>query len=180
VLALRGETDVGHDGDAGLDHGLDRGGIVGAALDLDSVGQAFLEEPDAGADCLLRGHLIAAERQVGHDERPLGAAGHGTAQGQQLVHRDRKAGLVAEDVVRGRITDEEDLNSGFIENFGCVLLVGSQHGELRPVPLGLLQVVDAHLGRLPLRRSSRRSCLARPAAVGGGDVGGHAGIGAVA
>ena len=146
MFALRGETDVGHDRDAGLDHGPDGLGVVSAALDLDGVRQSLLEEPDAGGHCLPGGDLVAAERQVRHHQRALGRPAHRPAQGQELVHRDGKAGLVAEHVVGSGVAHQQDFDSGLIKDLGGVLLVGGQHGKALAVVLGLLEVVDPDPG----------------------------------
>ena len=45
VLGLRGPADVAHGRDAGADEGLDDAGGADAALDLDGLGAAVLEEP---------------------------------------------------------------------------------------------------------------------------------------
>ena len=130
VLALRGEADVRHDRDAGLDHGADGVGVEFSAFDLDGVGQALLQEPHAGGDRLLGGDLVAAERQVRDHQGPPRGAGDGPAQRQELVHRHGEAGLVAEDVVGGRIAHQEHLDAGLVEDLGGVLVIGGEHGEV--------------------------------------------------
>jgi hypothetical protein len=172
VFTLRREADVGHHGNACLHHGPDSRRVVFAALDLDGVRQSFLQEPHARGYGLLGGNLVASERQVRHNEGAPGRAGNCPAQGQQFLHGDRKAGLVAEDIVGRGVAHQEHLDAGGVEDFRRVLLVRGEHREFGALVLGLLQVVEAHLGRLPLR--GRRNALPGPAAIGGGDVGGHA------
>ena len=73
VLALRGEPEVRHHRDAGPDERLDLRREPRPALQLDGVRAALLHEPEGGGERLLRADLVAAERQVGHDERALRA-----------------------------------------------------------------------------------------------------------
>ena len=152
-------------GIAGLDHGPDGLGVELAALDLDRVGQAFLEEPDAGGHGLLGGDLVAAERQVRHHQGAPGRPGHGAAQREEFVHRHGQAGFVAEDVVGGGVADQEHLDAGLVENLRGVLVVGGQHREALAVELGLLQVVDADpatwLGREAAADDGAAPCRAR-------------------
>ncbi len=182
VFALRREADVRHDRNAGLDHGPDGFGVELAALDLDGVREALLEEADAGGHCLLRGYLVAAERQVRHHQGALGRPRDRPAQREQLVHGDGEAGFVAEDVVGGRIAHQQDLDAGLVEDLRRVLVVGGQHGEALAVGFGLLQVVGADPGHgLPgeFPTTALRGCR-RAVAVGGGYFRGHAWIGTAA
>ncbi len=64
VLALRGETDVAEDGDAGGGDAADRGRHLAAALELDALHAALLDEADSGAKGLLGGDFIAAHGHV--------------------------------------------------------------------------------------------------------------------
>ena len=79
VLALRGEAEVRHHRDAGVDDGPDAVGVVRAALELDRVGAAALHELDGGRDGLLDRDLVAPERQVGDHEGVRGPAHHGSS-----------------------------------------------------------------------------------------------------
>ena len=146
MLALRGEADVCHDRDAGLDHGPDGFGVELAALDLDGVGEPLLEEPHARGHRLLGRDLVAAERQVRHHEGAPGRARDGAAQREQLVHRHRKAGFVAEHVVGGRVTDEQHLDAGLVEDLRGVLVVRGEHGEVLSLELRVAQVMGADPG----------------------------------
>ncbi len=81
VAAQRGrglgrQADVAHHRDPGLH---DRSGARDrrrvAALELDRVGAALLDEPHRGAHRLLVGLLVGAERQVGDQERACAGRG---------------------------------------------------------------------------------------------------------
>jgi len=54
-------------------------------------------------------------------------------------HRDR--GVVREDIVAGRIPDQEDVDPGAAEDLGGELVVGGQHGDGLTRLLHLLQMV---------------------------------------
>lgn len=64
VLALRGEADVAEDGDAGGGDSANGGGHFAAALELDALDAAFLDEADGGGEGLLGGDFIAAHGHV--------------------------------------------------------------------------------------------------------------------
>ena len=69
VLALRREADVRHHRDAGLGQQPDLRGHADAALELDRLGAALLHQPHGRLERLLGSGLVAAERQVGDDQR---------------------------------------------------------------------------------------------------------------
>ncbi|MNI73738.1 hypothetical protein D3C73_1297670 [compost metagenome] len=139
---MRCEPDVSHDGNACLDHGPHSVRVVGGSLNLDRVRQSFFQEPYSGGHCLPGGNLVAAERQVRHDQRTLRRPAHGTCEGKELVHGDGKARLVAVHVVGSRVAHQEDFDSRLVKDFSGVLLICRQHGEVFAVVLGLLQVVN--------------------------------------
>jgi hypothetical protein len=92
---------MGHHRDAGAGEGVDLRGDARPALQLDGVRAALLHEAERRGERLLGAGLVAAEREVGHDERALRTPHHGLDQRQQLVDRDRERVLVPVDVVGG-------------------------------------------------------------------------------
>ena len=114
-----------------------------AALELHRVRAALLHEPHRRRQRLLGRGLVGAERQVGDDQRVLRAAAHGAHQRQQLVDGHRQRRLVAEDVVGGRVADEQHRDAGLVEDLRGVLVVGGQHREALAALLHRAQVVDA-------------------------------------
>lgn len=64
VLALWGESDVAEDRDAGSGDFANGGRHFAAALELDALDAALLDEADGGFEGLLRGDFIAAHGQV--------------------------------------------------------------------------------------------------------------------
>src|SRR3954453_21873079 len=82
---LRGEADVPHHGDAGVD---DRPGPLhgdAAALELDRVAARLLDEALGGGDRLLVGGLVGAEGHVADQERRLQATPDRASQDEHLV-----------------------------------------------------------------------------------------------
>ena len=86
VHRLRGQAQVRHDRYAGRDQVLDLPGDPAAALQLDGVRAGLLEEPGRRRQRVPGTSLVGAERQVGHDHGPAGAADHGGGQRDQVVH----------------------------------------------------------------------------------------------
>ena len=101
MLGLRGEPDVPDDGHTGKDHGANVLGVLRGAFHLDRVGMAFLHQAHRGGHGLCRRLLVAAKRQVGDDQRALGAIGNSFGEDDHFVEADRQRGLVAEDGIGG-------------------------------------------------------------------------------
>ncbi len=136
---------MGHDGDACRG---DRGDLrrdTLAALELDRVGQPFLHEPGRGREGLLRGALVAAEREVRHHESVRRTADDAANEGEEFVDRDRDGGLVSVDDVGSRVADEENGNPGFLEDAGAGVVVGGEHRPAFTLGLHGLQVVGSGL-----------------------------------
>ena len=137
---------MGHHRDAGGSQGRDLIGDPLAALELDRVGAGLLEEAGRGREGLSGARLVAAERQVGHHQRVLGAAHHAADQRDQLVGRDRHGGVVAVDHVGGGITDQQHRDARLVEGARGRVVVDREHGPLVAFGLPLLKVMRAHLG----------------------------------
>ncbi len=134
---------MAHDRRAGGDQQLDLRCDARPALELHGVRAALLEEADRGPQRLLGGCLVGAERQVRHDERPGGRADHRAHHRQQLVDGDRHGRGVAEHVVAGRVTDQQDRHVGRLEDPGGEHVVGGEHRPALTALLGALQVARA-------------------------------------
>ena len=165
VDRLRGQPDVGHDGDAGGDEGLDLRRDALAALELDRLRAALLHEARRRLQRLRGGGLVRAEGQIGHDERALGATDDAAHQREQLVDADRDGGVVAVDDVGGRVADEQDGDAGLVEHPRGRVVVGREHRPALAAFLRGLQITDGdaaggdpaverHGGRCSSRRCS--------------------------
>ena len=71
VHRLRRHPDVAHDRDAGAHEAAHQLGDLDAALELDRLGAALLDQAPGGAHAVLDRRLVAHERHVG---RPGGRA----------------------------------------------------------------------------------------------------------
>ena len=143
MLALRGEPEVGHDRDAGAGERVDLRGEPGPALELDGVRAALLHEPDAGLQRLAGRDLVAAERQIGDDQRVRRPTDDGLHQRHQLVDGDGDGVVVAVDVVAGGVADEQDRDAGLVEDLRGVAIVGGEHRPALAPLLHLGEVVEA-------------------------------------
>ena len=136
---------MGHHRDARRGQGRDLIGNSFAALEFHRVRSGFLEEPRRGGQGLCGPTLVTAERKVRHDQCVLGSSDHAAHQGDQFVHGDRDGGVVAVDDVGGRIADQEDGNSGLVEESGGGEVVGGEHGPPMALDLHPLKMVGADL-----------------------------------
>ncbi len=144
VLALRGEADVPHDGNAGADEQLDLGDHRLAALELDRVRHALLHEAGRRRERLLRARLVGPEGQVRDDHGVPRGARHGAAERDEVVDGDRDRRLEAVDVVARRVADEQDGDPRLVEDLRGVHVVGGEHRPALSPLLHLPQVRDAN------------------------------------
>ena len=113
-----------------------------AALELDGVAAGLLDEPVRGADRLLVGGLVGAERQVADQQRRLQAAPHGRREHQQLVDGDRHGVRVAEHVVGGRVADQHDVDAGLLDDHRARVVVGGDHHDRLAERAHLVQLAE--------------------------------------
>ena len=103
IDALRRQTEVSHDGHAGLDHVADSRQDLFAALEFDGIATGFLEDLDGIAHGFLFAHLITAKRHVANDERVLLRADNSFGEEDHLIHGDGQRVLVAANDVAGAV-----------------------------------------------------------------------------
>ncbi len=140
---LRGEADVAHHRDAGVD---DRPGALdddAAGLELDRLAAGLLDQPLGAADRFLVARLVAAHRHVADHQRRLQAAADGLAEHHHLVHRDQLRVRVAEDDVGGGVADEDDVDAGRLGDGRRGVVVGGDHHDRLAVGLHLGQARQA-------------------------------------
>jgi hypothetical protein len=154
---------VAHHWDAGLDDRPSPLSAGASALELDRVAACLLDEPLGGCDRLLVGSLIGAKRQVTDEQRRLQAAAHGCGQHQHLVGRDRHGRRVAEHGHRPRVTDQHDIDAGFLRDLRGGVVVGGDHYDRLAEALLIGQPGQRHRNRIVqlLRDSGVRSCRHR-------------------
>ncbi len=139
-----------HDGDPGLDDGVDGVAHVLAALELDAVGAALLEEAAGVPDRLLDRDLVGEERHVAHDEAVLARADDGLRVVDHLVERHGQGRLVPEEHVRERVADEDDLDARVVHRPRLHEVVGRDHGEALLLALQVAESGDRDALRLLL------------------------------
>ena len=154
VDALRGQPEVPHHRDAGPGQRLDLRQHPPAAFQLDRLRAALLEVAHRAGQRGLRSGLVAAERQVGHDQRRPGPAHHRLDHRNQLVHGHRQRVGVAQHQLGAGVADQQRAHPGLLEHPGRERVVAGEHGpSLAPVG-GRLEVTD---GDPPVIRPCRRS-----------------------
>ena len=121
VLGLRREADVRHHRDAARVSSSTCGAISAPPSSFTACASASFMNRTDGVEGLLGRGLVGPERQVGDDQRALHRAGHGADQRDQLVDGDRQRRLVAVDVVRRGVADEQHRDAGLVEGRGGVL-----------------------------------------------------------
>jgi hypothetical protein len=123
--------------------------------------QCGLQKPDTRGHRLLRGHLVAAKRQIGDHEGPLGRTCKCLAKRKQFV-------------VGSQIANEEHLKTRLVEDLRGLLIVSREHGEMLPVGLGLLQVMGPDPARRLLPIRTRKTGPGETLSVGSWNFGGGA------
>jgi hypothetical protein len=129
VDGLRREAEVAHDGDSDVDHAADVGDEGGAALEFDSVGAGLLEEACSGADGVFDAGAVGAEGHVGDDVGPLGSADDGSGVIDHLVEGDGDGGAVSLDDAAERVSNEDGIDAGFVDEAGEGGVVGGDDGD---------------------------------------------------
>ena len=128
------------------------------ALELHHIRSGVLHEPAGVPDGILVGHLVRHEGEVADHHRVLAAAAHGAGQDDELVHRraDGRHGVVAEDGVGGRVADEDEVDSGGVDDARGRQVVGGHHHDRRAGDLQLAQMGQRDLHRSSIRMLSMR------------------------
>ena len=130
------ETDVGADGNSGVDKRGDNRGTLGAALQLHGLRAGILYDTHRGLQRLGRAGLISAERQVNHHEGAGGGRDHRAGQWNDLIEGERQRGLAAQHHIGQGIPHEQQIYAGFIKNPGGHAVIASHAGKSLGFPLG--------------------------------------------
>ena len=105
VKALRGEADVGNDGNFGFSEGADE--IDARAFDFDGFGAGFLDEADGVGEALGYRAVIAAEGHIGYEQGAANGAADGAGMVEHLVDGDGEGVFVAQDDHGERVADQD-------------------------------------------------------------------------
>jgi hypothetical protein len=90
---------------------------------------------------------VAHERQVGHQERPVQSARHGSQWIDHVVHRHRHRGVVPLDHHAERIADQHHVDIGLVEQHGEAGVVAGEAGDLLALARILSSVASVTGGR---------------------------------
>src|SRR5712691_7091802 len=166
---LRGEAKMAHDRDAHRRQPLRDLDDPAAALELDGVHSAFLDEPAGGGDRLFDRRVIRHERHVAHEQRLVRATRDRLGVVEHLVDGDRQGRRVAEHDHAQAVANEKDGDAGLVEDLRAEVVIRREHGK---APAFFLEPLDVqnrgHRGRLlRVAATFRVSALfTRPTAVG--------------
>ena len=168
VDRLRGQADVSHDRDTCVHERLDLRQHAMAAFELDRLSPTLLHEAGCGLQRLSRRGLVAAERQVGDDDRALRAPNDAAHQRQQFVDGHGQRGVVPVDDVRGGVPDEKNRHASLVEHPRRRVVVRGEHGPSLARVRRALQIADGDaailhsavegFGHLAPTLSSRPAC----------------------
>ena len=100
----------------------------------------LFHEAKRGVQRLVRARLIRAEGHVRNDEGALYSTGDGARQRDEVVDGHRQSRVVAENVVTGRVADEQKVDASRVEDGCSQLVIAGQPGELQPTLFRVLKV----------------------------------------
>jgi hypothetical protein len=129
VDALRREAEVAHHRDARIGEALHGRSERSAAFEFDGLGEAFLEQAAGVAQASFDADLVAQERHVADHHGALHGATDELAVVDHLVHRHRHRGVAALHDGGHRVTDEDDIDAGAVEQAREQVVVGGQRRD---------------------------------------------------
>jgi hypothetical protein len=127
---LRGEPQMSHDRNSGADDGTNAGGHRSGTLQLDGV-RASLHQAHRIGDRVLVRSLERAKRHVADDQRVRLRARDRGREHDRLVHADWHRGLVAENVVAGRVANQDQIDAGLRGEPRRGVVIRGDHHDLR-------------------------------------------------
>ena len=130
VDALRRQTEVPHDGNACFENALDGFDDFNAAFQFERIAARFLHDADGIAHAFRGIHLIGAEGHIADNQSALGSTGHRACVVNHLVKGDGQCGVIACHHVGCTVAYEDDVDARSINDGGCGIVVGGEHGNL--------------------------------------------------
>ena len=128
VDRLRGQTDMAHDRDLGVDEGLDHRDALTTALELDALGTGP-DECRGVAHRVLDRDVVAEPRHVGDDQRRGRGPGHRCRVMRHIGHRDLQGVVVAEHDHGDGIADQDEIDAGGIGHARTRCVIGGDHHQ---------------------------------------------------
>lgn len=129
VNVLGAEPDMRHHRNSRRDDRFDATRLFRSTLQLDGVALRLLQNADAAFDAAIDPQLAFGKGKIDHHHRaPTGAADHlGVI--DHLIHGDRQRRLVTLDDHRQRVTHQDHIDAGRVQQLGGWEVVGGQHGD---------------------------------------------------
>ena len=146
------QAQVAHHWNLSVDDRSHSGDPVGTALELDRIGPGP-DQHRGRFDRLDRRQVVAHPRQVADDHRRRLRSRHRSRVVRHHVDADLERVVVAEDHVGHRVTDQDEVDAGRVEQPSCRLVIGRHHRQGR--------ITVAALGRSDRRHA--RSLVAHRA-----------------
>ena len=128
VHRLRGQPDVAHDRDLGVEQRLDHGQTLTASFELDALG-AGANEDGRVAHRVLDRHVVAHPGQIADDEGPRLGARHRSGVMGDVVDRDLQGVVVAQHHHGHRITHEDHVGACGVDHTCPGGVVCGEHHE---------------------------------------------------
>ena len=145
---LRGEADVAHHRDAGVD---ERPGGVDAtrptALELHRVHAPLLQKPRRGRHRVRGAPLVGAEREVADEEGPRGAARDRAAVREHLVEGDGERRVVAVHDHRRAVPDEAHVEAREVDVHGARVIVRGDDADALAAGVLRRELAQGHARR---------------------------------
>src|SRR5262249_55248494 len=104
-------------------------------LELHPLSTSFLEEPPGIPDRLLPTYLIGEKRHVPDHQSTLATARNRSRVVDDLFHRNRQGIRLPLKNASYRVTDQEDIDAGFVQNPRKGIIVSGETGDLLPQAL---------------------------------------------
>ena len=115
--------------DAARDQKLNAARDPCAALELDHL-RARSHQPRRAGVCLFRARLVASERHVGDHECRARARGDAARVIDHLVERDWQRRRISTNDHAQRVSDEQRVDAGAIEQHGEARVIAGEHRDL--------------------------------------------------
>lgn len=143
VNGLRSESEVPHDGDAGIDESPSDIDDACAAFDFDGMSAGFLKDADTGFDAVIVGGLVASEGHIDDDEG-IGATAHDAlCVVDDVIDGDGQGCTASLHGISEAIADEDHIDAGEVDEFGKGGVIGGNHDDFLPINHFIMQICDS-------------------------------------
>ena len=127
VKALRGEAEMGDDGDFGLGEGADE--IDARAFDFDGFGAGFFDEANGVGEAIGYCAVIAAEGHVGDEQGAADGAADGAGVMEHLVDGDGEGVFKAHHHHGQRIAHQHHVDARLVDKARGCIVIGGERGD---------------------------------------------------